>query len=107
MGSRKTSATRATERGHGTLQWGRDDGVAEDAAIATAAQSSFNGAATMGSRKTTRRASGLPRISGFNGAATMGSRKTEPERRMSTMRCGFNGAATMGSRKTASPHGES
>ncbi len=81
------------------LQWGRDDGVAEDDASRSphAASAGFNGAATMGSRKTRPAAS-----SGrFNGAATMGSRKTalqpwQPVRR-------FNGAATMGSRKTSTP----
>ena len=62
-----------------TLQWGRDDGVAEDISpesSSTAGPSGFNGAATMGSRKTTLHSRMSRRTGSFNGAATMGSRKT-------------------------------
>ena len=109
------------------LQWGRDDGVAEDTAWRVderSAANSFNGAATMGSRKTRDSSVAMRYDSRFNGAATMGSRKTgpmkasvdDPEASMGPRRWGrgrretasehrrlrlrFNGAATMGSRKT-------
>ena len=110
------------------LQWGRDDGVAEDAKfgqrgfrIASASMGPrrwgrgrlradrqgqvgrirFNGAATMGSRKTRAdRHRGQSAWECFNGAATMGSRKTWPTSAGRTLADCFNGAATMGSRKT-------
>ncbi len=133
MGPRRWGRGRPGRRTAGTglaasLQWGRDDGVAEDVdratvpslrtlhasmgprrwgrgrrepARPTAAQARrrFNGAATMGSRKTSPAGAGASARWRFNGAATMGSRKTMAVR--SSMACiGFNGAATMGSRKT-------
>ena len=149
MGSRKTLAGPEGPP-HGRLEWGRDDGVAEDVGRrheTPSTEPSFNGAATMGRG---RRESGSRRAQGsrFNGAATMGSRKTqcdlapmtstgqlrwgrddgvaEDQRSMgrchrsasmgprrwgrgrpaTTMVAGpvrsFNGAATMGSRKTTS-----
>ena len=151
MGSRKTGSPDRCQRQR-QLQWGRDDGVAEDTdrerdcvrhrdasmgprrwgrgrrrrAWDSASLGGFNGAATMGSRKTNRSAAGLTCPCGFNGAATMGSRKTSlaaeiGRARIGTLQWGrddgvaeddtcagrsrrrrrFNGAATMGSRKTS------
>ena len=54
MGSRKTLVSRCETETPPALQWGRDDGVAEDGSHRSVAfhEPSFNGAATMGSRKT-------------------------------------------------------
>ncbi len=109
------------------LQWGRDDGVAEDISdrlisdrtrsasmgprrwgrgrlgaelVDGTAHRCFNGAATMGSRKTCVWIEPAGSAC-FNGAATMGSRKTpHSSRALMIASVGFNGAATMGSRKT-------
>jgi hypothetical protein len=62
---------------------------------------SFNGAATMVSRKTSASLEAWSGSLSFNGAATMVSRKTRkrrPQRR--SRRTSFNGAATMAPRKT-------
>ena len=128
MGSRKTGPE-ISRPARGQLQWGRDDGVAEDVG-STGDGRRAQPSASMGPRRWGR---GRPRVcghrvspwTGFNGAATMGSRKT-PERcagspRRSSASMGprrwgrgrrrgadvgrssrrFNGAATMGSRKTS------
>ena len=86
------------------LQWGRDDGVAEDTwrpAPVCSQMLGFNGAATMGSRKTPTH--GATPVT--PGDASMGPRRWGRGRRRSLTAprvspSGFNGAATMGSRKT-------
>ena len=106
MGSRKTTAVSSDCSPVCRLQWGRDDGVAEDEVRSVDREGV--GVASMGPRRwgrgrptSSRMRMGLP--SGFNGAATMGSRKTSrPRHRRAPGHPSFNGAATMGSRKTRS-----
>ena len=93
----------------GDASWGRDDGVAEEPEMPRGGRGApprFNGAATMGSRKRARRRDGLRGGTG----ASMGPRRwgRGRARRFASSRCrrpSFNGAATMGSRKskTGSP----
>ena len=67
----------------GVLQWGLDTSVAETAAAlssSVASKTSFNGAATLQSRKRTRLTPTSRAYPRFNGAATLQSRKQRPLR---------------------------
>ncbi len=96
--SRKTVSVDSVNRAKMVLQWGRDEGVAEDTRSPgpRARAPSFNGAATRVSRKTrpgagTRR----HRTRRFNGAATRVSRKTHDALKSGV----FNEVASMGPRR--------
>ena len=87
-----------------SLQWGRDTSVAETRTTPTTlggAAPSFNGAATLQSRKP-RWSAWLPLLKrGFNGAATLQSRKLRESSENYPAKWSFNGAATLQSRKRA------
>ncbi len=84
MGSRKTS-TRDGRSPKSRLQWGRDDGVAEDAAIRRPSShlDALQWGRDDGVAEDVDSSVECTRVPmSFNGAATMGSRKTQCRRRL-------------------------